>query len=319
MTTAPRWHELAEAFALGPVRGTPEYVTRGSMGEIWRLETSLGRWAAKWQFPWAPAEPRPADIRVQAAAAAAGISLPSPATAPDGAAVIPVGGRLARVYEWVDLAAPLQAPVPVAAAAEAGQLLGLLHRLAIPATEPEDPWFTQAPAPLAWDELASRAAAARRPWASRLAVARRLIDDLTAFAIASPQPLVACHRDFNPDNVLPARADGTLIVLDWENAGRLDPRRELGYALFAWCSGGGRPDRGAADAMKAAYADASGFAAGPEAGLYATAVAVHLNFLHVMATQALDDLSHRAYAEQAVAALLDDDLNDLGRLLGLRT
>ena len=45
--TPADWIMLAGRFDLGAVRGAPAYVTRGAMGEIWHLETTRGRWAAK--------------------------------------------------------------------------------------------------------------------------------------------------------------------------------------------------------------------------------------------------------------------------------
>ena len=74
------WQALADRFSLGKVLGIPGYIARGAMGEVWRLETSDGRWAVKWLFPWVQADPRPADVDVQLAAAAAGIPLPRPRT-----------------------------------------------------------------------------------------------------------------------------------------------------------------------------------------------------------------------------------------------
>jgi hypothetical protein len=92
-----RWTELAGRFSLGAVITEPEFVARGAMGTVWRLETGAGRWAVKWLFPWSPADPRPADVAVQIAAAAAGIPLPPPVLLPDGAAVIRIGGPAAPV------------------------------------------------------------------------------------------------------------------------------------------------------------------------------------------------------------------------------
>lgn len=316
MTTSGRWHDLAERFCLGSLRGAPAYVARGSMGEIWRLETAGGCWAVKWQFPWAPADPRPRDVPVQLAAAQAGIPLPLPVLTPDGAAVISAGGAHARVYQWAELSDPLVPPVGPPAAAEAGRLLGILHSLAIPAPEPEDPWYAEPPAAERWASLAGRAAAAGTWWAPLLAAASGLIGDLTAIAVPAGQPPLTCHRDFHPGNVLPDRSDGHLIVLDWENAGRLDPRRELGYALFVWSCGAGRTDEATANALLAGYTATAGRAVDPGAGLFATAAAVHLNFLAAMAEQALDDPEHRSFAEEAIASLLDADLADLSRLAG---
>jgi Ser/Thr protein kinase RdoA (MazF antagonist) len=156
------WRALAERFGLGPVTADPVYVTRGQMGEIWRLETTSGRFAAKWLFPWAaaPSDARPADVATQLAAAAAGIRLPMPVMAPDGAAVAEVHGQPARVYEWADLGPPLTTPVSATVAAEAGRLLGLLHGLALEADEPVDPWYLTVPAGDEWADVARRASTA---------------------------------------------------------------------------------------------------------------------------------------------------------------
>ncbi len=318
MIAEARWHALADSFGLGPVRGRPAYVARGAMGEIWQLKTTTGRWAVKWQFEWSPHDARPFDVQVQLTAAAAGIPLPLPALTPDGAAVVQVGGRHARVYQWVDLGRPLCPPVGAAAAAEAGRLLGLLHSLAITCDEPADPWYTEVPPAGYWAGLADRAVAAGAAWAPRLAAARGLIAELSALVLPpSSRPPIVCHRDFHPENVLPAAADGRLVVLDWENAGPLDPERELGYVLFAWSCGGGRFDPAAARALVAAYASASGSAPLLGADLLATAIAVTVNFLGSMAEQALDDPAHRDYAEEALAGLLDHDLDDVLRVARL--
>ena len=130
------------------------------------------------------------------------------------------------------------------------------------------------------------------------------------------QPLLTCHRDFNPDNVLPAAADGRLMVLDWENSGPLSPVRELGYAVCTWCAGDGRFDRAAADALLASYTDAAGSV--PELGpdLFTTAIATHLNVLHVMAEQWLAEPVHREYTERFITDLLASDLGDVAAVAG---
>src|SRR5215472_17551509 len=172
---AADWQAVAAIFSLGPVLGIPGYVARGAMGEVWQLETSSGRWAVKWLFPWVPADPRPADVAFQLAAAAAGIPLPCPVLTADGAAVAAAGGQPVRVYEWVDLGPPLATPVPPATAAEVGRLLGTLHALGLEAGEPEDSWYTRVQPDDYWDGLIARATAAGAPWAGQLAAARELI------------------------------------------------------------------------------------------------------------------------------------------------
>ncbi len=313
------WDELAGRFGLGRVLGIPAYVARGAMGEIWRLETSGGCWAVKWQFPRALVQPRTADVPVQMAAAAAGIPLPRPALTPDGEAVAQVGERYARVYEWADLGPPVEPPAAEQTAAEAGRLLGLLHGLALPCAEPDDPWYAEVPPTRDWAALADRAAAAGMGWAGQLADAGERIAGLSARASVPRRPgrRIVCHRDFNPDNVVPASSGGHLIVLDWENAGPLDPACELGYALFAWSAGHGRVSASAITALLDGYAAASGTDPVLGPGMFATAIAAPLNFLYVMAEQAITDPGQRDYSADQVSGLLRHDLDDLARFLDL--
>jgi aminoglycoside phosphotransferase (APT) family kinase protein len=317
--TPAGWRELAGRFGLGEVLGSPGYVTRGAMGEIWRLDTSGGSFAVKWQFPWAPAGPRPADVPVQLAAAAAGIPLPRPVLTPDGAAVARAGGQRARVYEWADLAGPVALPAADPTAAEAGRLLGVLHGLGLSSDEADDPWYEQVPPVRGWAGLADQATAAGLDWARRLAGAQDLIAGLSARAAAPrhPGPRIVCHRDFNPDNVLPARSGAHLVVLDWENAGPLDPGWELGYALFAWSAGDGQVSASAMTALLDGYATASGRRPAIRPGMFVTAIAAHLNFLWAMAEQAINEPEHRDFAAGQIAGLLGHDLADLARFLDL--
>jgi Ser/Thr protein kinase RdoA (MazF antagonist) len=287
------------------------------MGETWRLQTSRGPWAVKWQFPWAPVQPCPADVQVQQAASAGGIPLPLPVLTLAGEAVAGVGGRHARVYAWVDLAPPVRPPADDRTAAEAGRLLGMLHGLALPSGEPDDPWYTQVPSPPDWAALADRAEVAGLAWAGMLASAQRRIAGLSA-RLGVPRPAgrrVVCHRDFNPDNVVPAASGDHLVVLDWENAGPLDPGCELGYALFAWSAGRGQISTSAITALLDGYAAAPGGGPVLGPGMFTTAIAAHLNFLYVMAEQAITDPGQRGYAEEQVTGLLREDLDDLARFL----
>jgi aminoglycoside phosphotransferase (APT) family kinase protein len=203
--------------------------------------------------------------------------------------------------------------VPPAVAAEAGRLLGTLHRLGLPAGRPADSWYTTVQPGSSWDQLITRAVAAGAPWARQLAAAHGLITALSAQVTPpSPaEPLLLCHRDFNPDNLLPAAPDGRLTVLDWENAGPLSPGRELGYAVFTWCAGGGRFDTAAADALVAGYAATAGAAPVLGADTFATAIATHLNVLHVMSEKWLAEPGDRDYPAAMIADVLGEYLADL--------
>jgi Ser/Thr protein kinase RdoA (MazF antagonist) len=315
--TKRSWSDLATVFGLGPVTGSPAYVARGAGGEIWRLETGTGVWAVKWLFDGAPSEPRPADVDVQFAAAAAGIPLPLPVLTPAEDAVAIIGQQYARVHYWADLAQPAEPPVDDSTAAQAGRLLGVLHGLALASPEPDDPWYTEVPSAHDWTILTGQAQTAGMAWAAQLKVSLDRIATLSARTTGPrpPGPSIVCHRDFNPDNVIPAASGDGLVVLDWENAGPLPPSLELGYALFAWTAGHEHPSPSAITAMLGGYRAASGRDTDVSPGLFITAIAAHLNFLHSMASLAIIDPAQRDYATRQVTELLDDGLDDLARFL----
>ena len=162
--------------------------------------------------------------------------------------------------------------------------------------------------------MTGRAVAAGAPWAPALSAALGLVAELSRrLEPAGTGARIACHRDFNPDNVLPA-ADGGLIVLDWENCGLLEPRQEVGYAVFCWCAGQGAFSTPSARAFLAGYTAASGTGPDLGAGLFSAAIATHVNVLKVMAEQALADAEHRSHAEGFIADLLGHYLADLLQL-----
>ena len=52
-------------------------------------------------------------------------------------------------------------------------------------------------------------------------------------------------------------------------------------------------------------------------GIFTTAIAAHLNFLYVMAEQAIADPGQRDYSADQISGLLRHDLDDLARFLDL--
>lgn len=123
-----------------------------------------------------------------------------------------------------------------------------------------------------------------RPWLDRLTAALPRIDELAAFADVVPVgPGVACHRDLGANNVLRDRT-GRWWLLDWDNHGPLEPWRELGALLLsAWS------DRERLGRLGSAYREENAIEIpdGPE--LFATGVAVWLNFLAGQIVEATDD------------------------------
>jgi thiamine kinase-like enzyme len=59
-------------------------------------------------------------------------------------------------------------------------------------------------------------------YAGTVAIAARIE---AALALAEPRP---CHNDLLPGNIIISRADGRILLVDWEYAGMGDPRFDLG-------------------------------------------------------------------------------------------
>lgn len=295
---------VAEAFGLGAVTGSAAYVTRGAMGEIYRLDTDRGAWAVKRLFPWDEPWERPFDVEVQLRASAAGIPLPRPCQTSDGRAAVRVEDRFMRAYEWVDVREPLPAPVAPDVAERVGFLLGTLHRLAITATGPVDSWYTAAPSPVQWDALLARGQHVGAPWVDALAEQRSALLAMGDFiAERDAGPAITCHRDFDVTNVLP-HADGDLVVLDWESSGPLHPDGEVAYVLLCWTSVDGRIDPAAAHALLWTYRGAGAPDPRLTQASFNVAVATQLNFLRLLVEQSLDDPDHRAYADSRIPSIL---------------
>ena len=275
---------VANAFGLGQPAGPPTFAARGELGRIWRLETSSGTWAVKELLaPWSEEEAR-ADADLALAAAAARVPTPLPRLTPEGALLAEVGSESSswqvRVYSWVDLQ-----PGPVSATpTQAAYLLGQLHTLAIADDRTVDPWFSEPLPPERWDQLAMAAIDADAPWAALMA--ERVVDLVATneLVLAGPAgPLITCHRDFNPQNVL-LGTDGGAVVLDWENCGPAVAECELAGALAEFEV----PPREVRHFL-AAYEAGGGTRVRLRPTSFAGVLAVQQHLIEHYAIQALDD------------------------------
>lgn len=281
------------------------------MGEVWKLATDTGAWAVKSLFEWGDAPARPADVDVQLAALGAGIPLPRPMLTADDRAVVTIGGTRYRTYEWVELDPPTPRPAPPGRAAEAGELLGRLHRLDLPTDGEVDEWYTT-PAPASdLEELGERAMAEGRPWADAFVAALPAVERLRPFVSDDHGPARLCHRDFEPTNVLPLAGDGPYVVLDWENAGPLPADAELASALHVWCGGRGAVRLDSAESFLESYRAARGDVELDPDRSWAMTVSTAVNFLAVMAEQAMADDEHRDFAERQLGELCRGAFDDV--------
>jgi Ser/Thr protein kinase RdoA (MazF antagonist) len=302
--------QLALRFGLGDVRGFRQ-VGRGAMGAVWRLDSSVGTFAAKEAF-WEPPEEEHVlqEVAFRNDCAAAGVPSPQPLPSTTGEYVVHLDGLAWRLFEWCDGAVVDHGDVPTTAWLAAQ--MGTIHALAWSTGDDPEPHEWYGVVDVDWPTLAAKAAAAQVDWAAGL---RHLTPRLAELAeLVNSAPIgdpVWCHRDLTNTNVLRSAAGRTLI--DWDNVGPLAPWRELGALLTHHLK-----DETGLRTITAAYREAGGTAVIDGPATFATALAISLNFLHGQATAAMDeqlDPAHREYAASKVFPLLASipDLETLER------
>jgi Ser/Thr protein kinase RdoA (MazF antagonist) len=277
---------------------------RGALGQVWRLEVGLARYALKEIFADPPSAALiEAELAFARRAAEAGVRLPM--SYPDRAGrylLAAPGGTWLRLYDWVDLR-PVELTAP-ATPRELGVLIARLHRcapvaVAEPTGGPPDPWYDRVPALTEW----TQARASGAVWAARLADRLTGLPELcTAVGPADPAGLIVCHRDLHPENVL-TDSTGALVVVDWDNLGPAAPARELARALLDWFCDGPRIDIEGVRGMYQAYVGEGGPGRITEPTDFSMLLACRLNFLLVQATTAINPRAeprHREWAEREI-------------------
>lgn len=292
--------EIAERFGLGRATLSDGPVARGKQGDVWRLDTSDGRWAVKVPFEPVGVQEVQASTAFQEAARAAGVPTPQVRRTVDGRVFASVGGSQVRLYEWVDLLPP----DPLLDPALVGEVVAQLHAVPAPVAEGgQSAWHTEPVGAARWDDLVDRLRAAGAPFAERLADLR---DELVALEswLEPPEVVRTCHRDLWADNVLPT-ASGGVCVIDWEDSGPADPSHELACVLFEF----GRTDHGRARALLGAYRAAGGPARVRRRGHFSMLIA---QLGHITAAGAADWLRpnarspERADAEAWISEVFDE-------------
>ncbi|WP_020388315.1 phosphotransferase enzyme family protein [Kribbella catacumbae] len=310
---------LAQLFGLGEPVSMRE-AARGAMGAVWRLETTSGVFAAKELFWFEPGEASvQTEITFRTACAAAGVNSPKSLASPSGSYVVrpgeargasappPVGTEddgWWRLYEWVDGDVPDHGEVDVTCWLAAQ--MAAIHTLDWRGGGADPvPWYHRVDAD--WSALAEAAKRARAEWAEALERVQPRLVELTSLVNSAPVgDQVWCHRDLKNTNVLrlrshPAVAEGNWLV-DWDNAGPLAPRRELGALLMDQLDA---PDN--LRKIVGAYRAAGGPAEIDDPAGFATGLAVSLNFLHGQANAAMDTGladAHRQYADRQIIGLI---------------
>ena len=246
MDDAPDPHAVVRAFELPGRLVDCTDVVGGWSNRVLRLATSRGVYAVK-QLRNAWGEPRWREWlaegwRLEQAARAAGLVVPSPVPVPatgecvalvdrrDGAGVVPV-----RLHEWVDGDPVPPEPVPTGIARELGRVLATLHGLALAPLQPElyEGEVRRTTADV-WPRLVQRARTARAPWADALAASEPFARRATALLDRGAAPRVLSHGDLDQKNLLVSGR--TLVVLDWDVVVPVVPAHDLAGAALAMAS-----------------------------------------------------------------------------------
>lgn len=299
---------IAESYALGTGPWTMAPVTRGALGQIWKLSGNGRSYAVK-ELLFGCDE---AQVAREAALrdSAEDLGIASPRLHPDrhGAHVSrldsPSGGSWVKLYDWID-GDPAD-PGDPDLLDWFGRIMALLHQAGQGSTEAPSGWYERCPDDAEWEDLLKAVRDAGLPWSDELdrfiaTSAPQLAHWVTP---SEPGGVVTSHLDLQPQNVLVGR-DGP-VLLDWDNAGPVSAEREFARAVFVW-SGGNDVNIASARRLARAYREAGGRAVltGPESFsmLFATA----LNYIHVQAETSVDPAVTAAQREfaarQAVTCL----------------
>ncbi|QNP72019.1 aminoglycoside phosphotransferase family protein [Streptomyces roseirectus] len=298
---------LADAYSLGPGPWSVTPVTRGALGQIWKLTGAGSAWAVKEMLFGCDEEQVRREAALRDAAERLGISAPRLHTNRDGVHVTRLGSSASsavKLYDWVE-GGTADASDP-AILDWFGRTAGLIHRAGEGAEGPVDDWYERCPDDAEWKELSDKVRRAGLPWADDLdRFVRDVVPELSVWVgPSSDADLVMSHCDLQPQNVLVGPAGP--VLLDWDNAGPLSAEQELARALFVW-SGGNEPDTGRTRRIVRAYraAGGPGVIRGPRSFsmLFATAV----NYVRVQADCAVEPTvteEQRVFgARQAVACM----------------
>jgi thiamine kinase-like enzyme len=264
---------ICRAFALGRPIGRPIRIDGAMSNSNWRVRTERGRFFIK-ILNWGEAGPDwrasyERRFRLEEAAIAAGVDAPRPILAPSGRclAEIPLLAErplIVRAHHWVEGAGLSPGPALAEDAANIGRVLAKIHALQL--EEAADPEQVLPIYPLEDWILREREFPELRGVVP-------LMKRLHALVIAGRDLVgrtLLCHRDINNRNVIRA-GDGRLFILDWELAGPLDPRLDLGAAILVWSGAWeGEPDLRSGQALIRSYREAGGEFETGDARLFAS-------------------------------------------------
>ncbi|MFF0269529.1 hypothetical protein [Kribbella sp. NPDC004536] len=294
--------ELAEAFGLGRVVAPATPVVLTAMGRCWEVTTDRGRWLAVTVYAWITPEQAELGARLKDAAGAVGVCSPVSVRSPRGLLIESVRDENWRVHEWLEVGLSPALPVSARTTKLAGEVLGRLHSLAIPSSEPIHAYLTYRRSEDEWAELLGRARSAGKPWADRLEAMLPQWRELAAVELEVPEKTWLCNRNLIPTHVRLGRG-GQVVVMEWDFAGALTPELEVAAALTQWVM---RPDVNA----KGLRAFREGYGANwpkLDLGAFAVGISGWLNWAYNAICEAIDpgDADRAVFAEREAVGVLD--------------
>nr|WSY57754.1 phosphotransferase [Streptomyces sp. NBC_00886] len=295
---------VAETYALGAGPWTLTPVTRGALGQIWKLSGggagSGASWAVKELLFGCDEEQVRREAALRQASEKLGIASPRLMPNRQGAYVSrlppPSDGSHVKLYDWID-GTHADASDP-GVLDWLGRTMALLHRAGEGETELPASWYERCPRDSEWKELHGKVERAGLPWADTLGrfIATSAVELAHWVTPSDPGDLVTSHLDLQPQNIL-VGPDGP-VLLDWDNAGSASAERELARTLFVW-SGGNEGNVEAGVRVARAYRSAGGRAVVQGPRSFSMLFATALNYVRVQAECAIDPTVTAAQREFA--------------------
>ncbi|MFF0157532.1 phosphotransferase enzyme family protein [Streptomyces sp. NPDC005263] len=299
---------IADTYALGAGPWTVTPVTRGALGQIWKLAGDNSSWAVKELLFGCDEGQVAREAALRDAAERMGICSPRLLPNRGGAHVSQLtpelGGSHVKLYDWIDGAEADAADPEILS--WCGRTLALLHRAGEGTTETPDAWYEECPQEADWEKLHQETSRAGLPWSDELGrfAATRAAELARHVTPSDPRSLVTSHLDMRPQNVLVGPAGP--VLLDWDNAGPVSAERELARAVYVW-AGGNDFHADSARRLVRAYRDAGGPGVIKGLDSFSMLFATDLNYVRVQAECALDPAAtaaQRAFASEQVVATL---------------
>jgi Ser/Thr protein kinase RdoA (MazF antagonist) len=310
---------VADAYDLGdPLEST--FIGRGAMGAVNRISTrSQGErayWTVKRAY-WNHFSENDIRAEVDFTTTCASVGIPAPRAirrVDNGSFALRVddqdGGSQYRVLTWV--MGEAGDPADDRTIAPVTEWMARIHNLAVdPGGRQIDDWFVRVT--FDWANLANRLKT-RAPEIAEAMTTRgaelRMLTDLVNSTRETGA--VWCHTDLGASNLIWSK-DGPWLI-DWENAGPMVPRQELGSFVRSLGS------RARAKKAYLAYRRVGGPAEITEPSHFASSVAVHLNYLGAQSELLLEPThpEQHGFARQQAATAAHDlpSLGDLEALIG---